>query len=65
MMDVLKQLKLLTADLCWTRAADVVILSVKAKESVESESYRGFSESAPVKSSNMFARKTEMLMRFN
>lgn len=65
MMDVLKQLKSLAADLCWIRTDNVVMLSVKAKESVESESYRGFSESARVKSLNMFAQKTEMLMRFN
>lgn len=38
MMDVLKQLKLLTMDLCWIYAVDVVTLSVFAKESAESES---------------------------
>lgn len=44
MMDVLKQLKLLTTDLCWIRIDDVVMLAVSAKESVESESYQGFSK---------------------
>lgn len=38
MMDVLKQLKLLTMDLCWIYVDNVVTLSALAKESVESES---------------------------
>lgn len=37
MMDVLKQLKVLTMDLCWIYVVDVVTLSVFAKESGEWE----------------------------
>lgn len=59
MMDVLKQLKLLTTDLCWIQTDDVVMLSVQAKESVESESYEGFSKiaSTQVQYLNLLAKK--------
>lgn len=35
MMDVLKQLKVLTTDLCWIPADDAVMLSAGAKDSAE------------------------------
>lgn len=58
MMNVLKQLKLLTTDLCWNHTDDVVMLSAYAKESVESESYKGFSKimSTQVKYLNILAQ---------
>lgn len=68
MMDVLKQLKLLTTDLCWIRIDDVVMLAVSAKESVESESYQGFSKIMSIQVNNLICLlkiSTNMSKRFN
>ena len=39
MMDVLKQLKVLTTDLCWIPADDAVMLSAGARDSAEEREF--------------------------
>ncbi len=55
MMDVLKQLKLLTMDLCWIHVDDAVTLSVQAKGSAERARVQQI-VCTPVKYLNMLAQ---------